>query len=251
MVLNERKTIMSDKEDKHIVRFLDLGAAKSVFRHPDFSTFRLGDAGEYVDIENTALQDIHEGQEISKYGITEENSSLISCWSQMDTREPSSEQWNLFNKSKVVAIVASPDMVKDFLVKSLEKKFMPFICVDHQPVKYYSLRENEYPTSYDQVIFRKDKKFDEEKEYRFAVRISGGRQIRNLTFYTGNWKDFGNVAYLRPDISDQDLQRFLACVSKERNWLPIKTLKKFKNSEQFEMRLENEEFRSNLSLLLS
>lgn len=241
---------MRAENNNKIIRFLDLAAAKSVFRHPEISTFRLGDTGEYVDIENTALQDKHEGRERLKYTITEENSSLISSWCRMETKEPSSELWNLFDKSKVAAIMSSPNTVYKFLTNKLVNKFRLFFDVDHKAVQYYSLGEDGYPANYDEVVFRKDDNFAEEKEYRFAVRVSGGRQIRNITFYTGKWTDFGDEAYLRPDICNQDLQQFLACIMKERNWLPIKTLRIFNNSEHFEMRLQDEEFLSNLSLLL-
>jgi len=192
-------------DDIKIARFIDIDACKQVFSE-SYSTFLLRSHKYYWHIEDTAKQDKTEFQVQGENGTMETGYALLNCWTILDGDEPSDEEWKIFKKdSPVVAIVSSPKKVCDFLYATLNIKrengrSHPFFRIERKEVDYKEKVKGK--ATIQDAIFTKDKKFEEEKEYRFAVFYSAMfHEINTYIFHAQNPDEYMGKCYFNPSSS--------------------------------------------------
>jgi hypothetical protein len=165
-----------------IVRFVDIEACKSIFS--ERSTFVLRSPEHYRRLYETTYGekgDRHEGCAHTVDGGTAEFTGfLASCWTKLEGTEPTQDEWDIFreNEQNIVAIVSTPGKVCMFLDEVLETKRprtnrrFPFWPVEHKEVTYDPPNNIDHTNITDVVPFAKDKKFVNEKEYRFVLKYA-------------------------------------------------------------------------------
>lgn len=163
-----------------IARFVDMEACRSIFS--DYSTFVLRSSEYYRRKYETNRGDEHELEIRCIDGSSAEMSCFVlSCWTQLKGKEPTQDEWAIFQDS-VVAIVSTPSKVCNFLEEAFgikngkmkERKSYPFIFVEHKAVTYADeLSEKITPRNImDTTVFTKLLKFEKQREYRFALAFS-------------------------------------------------------------------------------
>ena len=185
---------MTNEKDFKIARFIDLSACKKVFPDKsflDYGTFVLRSPEYYRNIEDKKKRDKAEGSvehknEHGQQCQSERMCYLISCWTKLDDDVPSFDEWKIFSEDHIMALISTPEKVKN----CIEKKLIPKVksdngyslCweVEHKEVKYYKKGTHQKSN---EVLegFHKDEFFSKEKEYRFVVNVRN--YIDTLIFY--------------------------------------------------------------------
>ena len=162
-----------------IARFVDLPACKSIFSHR--STFVLRSA-EHYRRQETDRGDAEELRVIEvDGGSAEMNSFALSCWTILDGDEPTEDEWKMFPDC-AVAIISTPEKVTAYLTTAFEiqprtsrdsavGRRHPFSYILHGEVLYADAVPG--PITFDNIVaktvFTKRKRFENQKEYRFAL----------------------------------------------------------------------------------
>jgi len=206
-----------------IARFVDMKACESIFS--DCSTFVLRSSEHYRRLYETDRIDEPEKQNqrgdeselevrLAGGGSAEVSGFVLSCWTMLDGDEPTPKEWNIFPDS-VVAIVSTPDKVCKFLEKAFRigevkgpcRRRYPIICVEHKAVTYADeVAEEITPENImDITPFTKRLRFEEQKEYRFAVAYSPALHLLDTyTFISMHPGDYMDTCFVNPAMCAQD-----------------------------------------------
>lgn len=179
---------MANEKDFKIARFVDLFACKKIFS--DYSTFVLRSPEHYRNIEDDKKRDKAEGSikhkdKHGRIGHSERMCYLISCWTKLDGDVPSDDEWSIFDDSQIMALISTPEKVKNCIEKKLitvksDNSYSLCWKVYHKKVDYY--KKGTYQNQ-NKVFdgFHKDNYFSKQEEYRFVVNVRG--YIDTLMFY--------------------------------------------------------------------
>lgn len=195
-----------------IARFVDMDACRTIFS--DSSTFVLRSSVYYRRKDETCRGDKQELKvKVVGSGSAEWGNSLLSCWTRLDGHEPTQDEWCIFSDS-VVAIVSTPSKVRAFLKKVFEIKNgemrdgrrFPFLSVTHKAVEYADeVAEITSDNIMDQTIFVKRKKFENQKEYRFALPYCG--TIHSIVSYIfAATPGYMKKCFVNPQVCGKDKQ---------------------------------------------
>ncbi len=190
-------------------RFVGIEACKSIFS--DKSTFILRSPEHYIRWYETSEGKTDKGDKDEGSADTTDNGTandgkawVISCWTILDGDEPTSDEWNIFEKDdkNIVAIVSTPSKVCKFLEKTFEtdkeqtKRKFPFYSVEPGKVKYGN--KIDPAKIIDAVPFNKDVQFEKQQEYRFVLRCYFPNIIDSLIFCGGI--DYMEKCFANPEM---------------------------------------------------
>ncbi len=173
-------------ESKHIARFVSIDYVHE-YVLVDRPTFCLNSTAYYRDLANkkgcACMSDRAENE--LDFGDTRytTNEALISCWSLLKNRKPTSDDWNYWQQCKKckrsVAVVSTISQIRRLLQKEPtldELRKGRASEFKDQKVLYDSAPD---PL---EIYFYKRKKFERQREYRFAFRLSGNMRTGPKVF---------------------------------------------------------------------
>jgi hypothetical protein len=205
-----------------IARFVDTKACKSIFS--ERSTFVLRSPEYYRRLYETTdgkKGDRNEGLAHTVDGGTHEFTGFVaSCWTKLEGTEPTPDEWDIFeeNKQNIVAIVSTPSRVCEFLDKVLETKRehtqrrFPFWPVEHKEVTYDPPNNIDHTNSTDVVPFAKDRKFVNEKEYRFVLKYAQYPCLIDSYIFCGGI-DYMEKCLANPEMKRENKKKLLHIIS--------------------------------------
>jgi len=200
-----------------IARFVDIEACKSIFS--DKSTFVLRSPVHYQRLYETsggAKGDIKEGRPDTDSGTSEFMRWVVSCWTLLGRREPTSEEWDIFKEDErnIVAIVSTPSRVCKFLNRVFMTGEKPlFWQVEHREVEYDKEKVHVDHTNITDVVpFAKDKRFEKEHEYRFVLKYGWGPHLIDSFIFCGG-VDYMEPSFANPRMCEQDKKMLLSILS--------------------------------------
>ncbi len=198
-----------------IARFVDIQASKSIFSEK--STFVLRSPEHYRRLYETTYGKKGDRDEGRAHNIdggrSEFTGFVVSCWTKIKADEPTPDEWDIFkeNEQNIVAIVSTPSKVCEFLDKVLETKRertnrrFPFWPVQHREVNYEKVHVD-HNNIFDVVPFAKDRKFVNQKEYRFVLEYDEYPCLIDSFIFCGG-VDYMEKCFANPKIQDKDKQR--------------------------------------------
>ncbi|MBN1393140.1 MAG: hypothetical protein JW947_10105 [Sedimentisphaerales bacterium] len=196
-----------------IARFVDIEACKSIFSEK--STFVLRSPEHYRRLYETTdgeKGDRNEGYAHTVDGGTAEFTGfVVSCWTKIKGTEPTTDEWDIFkgNEQNIVAIISTPSKVSEFLDKVLETnkeredRRFPFWPVEHKEVDYDPPNNINHTNITDVVPFVKDKKFVNQKEYRFVLKYAQYPCMIDSYIFCGG-VDYIEKCFVNPEISREE-----------------------------------------------
>ena len=146
---------------------------------------------------------------------------LVSCWSYLGNQENPLKFWEIFKHRNEIAVVSTIERVEDIINKNLSAiKNCVSKCNStaiHGKVTYYPYKEdgehiNNGQQDPDAIVFHKPeecngKRYKDEEEYRFAVRISGNSNIDTYIFNLINPAKYIKKIWINPNNKESDKLR--------------------------------------------
>lgn len=202
----------------YIAQFIPLPIAFSVIN--EYSTFCLRNIRyfrqledqDYDTIRGDRKENIVEFQENwRKYELLA--ATLINCWTKLNGDSILASDWNIFkDRADGIAIVSTVECVESFLLKETEDILDKQVWhLEHKDVQYYD--GFSHPPVFDtmEAMFWKRKRYEAQREYRFAFLSSSIRDnIDTLIFTTRNPKAYIKKVYCGPEMTDCDKRKLLA-----------------------------------------
>lgn len=200
-----------------IVRFISAGdAIKYVLR--EVSTFCLHNAEYYRDLDDNSIRDEMENEadfrEKHRCYLMNGVQVLVSCWTLLENDTVSSPDWNIFSDKQGIAIVSTVSKIRGFLEEKLKWLFEKGVIkqFEDSAVTYYG---KEFPSGFNKqkditslYFYKRKDKYESQREYRFACRLSHDSNIQSLVFYASP-RDYIESIYIYPEIGREDFDKIL------------------------------------------
>lgn len=179
----------------YIVRIISLRELKD-YVLPERGTFHLRSTISYRDLSSERNGDPCEMEYEGKdFTVLDSDNYLISCWSYLgNNNNPEKFFDSDTNKERNdVAIVSTIDKVVVFLKNIIGDEYFRreiFAELEHKKVEYDNKEETLCPVKHEEklklarnLVFKKDSKFKNQNEYRFAIREIGLKRLHSFIFY--------------------------------------------------------------------
>ncbi len=201
----------------YIVQFIPLQFAFSIIN--DYSTFCLRNITYFRNLEEK-FDDKVTGDKKENIVEFRENrrryellaATLITCWTKLSSYSLKASDWSIFDdRTDGIAIVSTVECVRDFLLREtediLDKKVWQ---LERNEVKYYD--GFYHPSTFDTMAapFWKRKRYEIQREYRFAFLSGSIRNIDTLIFYTRDPKLYIKKIYFGPRMEEENKRKILA-----------------------------------------
>ena len=201
----------------YIVQFIPLDIAFSILN--EYSTFCLRNITYFRNLEEQYdnkvtgdkkenIVEFHENRR--SYELLA--ATLITCWTKLSSDCLNPSDWGIFDdRANGIAIVSTVECVRDFLLREtehiLEKKVWH---LEHREVQYYD--GFCHPPAFETMTapFWKRKRYEKQREYRFAFLASSIRRIDTLIFFTRDPKAYIKKIYFGPSMEESSKHKLLA-----------------------------------------
>jgi hypothetical protein len=200
----------------YIVQFIPLSKASSIIN--EYSTFCLRNITYFRNVEEQygdkvrgdKKENIVEFQEnLRHYELLA--ATLITCWTKLSSNSLNTSDWGIFDdRTDGIAIVSTVECVQDFLLREtediLDKKVWRLY---HNAVQYYD--GFHHPPTFDTITapFWKRKRYEKQREYRFAFLSASIRNIDTLVFYTREPQAYIKKIYFGPSMGKSSKHKLL------------------------------------------
>ena len=215
-----------------IIRFVDPETACFILGKNSSYLFR--SLEHYKDLEryngDTEVGDRFENlpainQEGTTHTYTALGQHLVSCWAIINSATPQASDWKaLSTYAGGVAIVSTVTKVENFLTEIVDLVLGRTWSLNHEKVKYYN--EDEIPGKMQGINapFYKRKRYEKQKEYRFALQngfdlLSNNNKvyIKDLLLTVEKPDAYIDRVYFSPTISKDQKEKVIQSAYLGRN----------------------------------